>query len=275
MRSLTLGTLVAVAATLAVAGQSPAPPQGLAATDQDRTAVRQAAYDYAEGYYEGAAERMERSVHPGLIKRGVVSRPGVGSLLAPMNAETLVDLTRQGGGKDTPTDKRGLAFALLDIRDNVASAKIFTATFNDYLHLVKQDGRWRIVHVLWQPPVPGAAANADVDRAAVMQALRDYIDAIDGGDTARIERVIHPEAALRTLRATSPAGAFYLVEGNRDGVVAAVRARVAQPPQNPVVRVLDVYDTVASALVTASQSVSYWHLARQNGQWRAVNRLSR
>jgi len=28
-------------------------------------------------------------------------------------------------------------------------------------------------------------------------------------------------------------------------------------------------------MVTSAVNVSYWHLARQNGQWRFVNRLSR
>ena len=275
MRSLTLGVLAAVAATMAGVAQSPAPPaRGAVVTDQDRTAIRQAAYDYAEGYYEGAAERMERAVHPGLIKRGVISPPGVGSLLAPMNAETLVELTRQGDGKDAPADKRSLAFALLDVRDNVASAKIFTVGFNDYLHLAKQDGRWRIVHVLWQPPVAGAAVNADADKAGVAQAIKEYVDGAAAGDIARLERVIHPEAALRAFRASAPTGKFFLIEGNRDGVLSAVRAK-AVTPQGPSAVVLDVYDTIASALVTSPQGVSYWHLARQNGQWRLVNRLSR
>ena len=262
--------LCAVAfATLVVAAQSPGP------TDQDRAAVRQAAYDYGEGYYEGAADRMERAVHPALIKRGVITRPGVGSLLVPMNAETLVEATRQGGGKSMPPEKRNISFGLLDIRDDVASAKIFTAGFNDYLHLVKTDGRWRLVHVLWQPPSPTGVANAEADKTAVAQVLVDWNDAIVAGDAARAERLNHPEAALRTFRASPPTGKYFLVEGNRDGLLAGIRLKSARTAQDPKVTVLDVYDTIASALVTTSQGMSYWHLAKQDGQWRVVNRLSR
>jgi len=269
MRTLWCGVCAAALATLVVAAQSPGP------TDQDRAAVRQAAYDYGEGFYEGAAERMERGVHPAIIKRGVLSRPGFGPILAPMNAETLVELTRQGGAKNTPPDKRNISFDLLDIRDNVASAKIFTAAFNDYLHLVKQEGRWRIAHVLWQPPSPNGVANKETDKTAVAQVLRDVLDAIRTGDAARVERLVHPEAALRTFRVSPPTGKFFLIEGNRDAILAAVRAKTPPLPETPIVTVLDVYDNIASALMTTSAGMSYWHLARQNDQWRVVNRLTR
>jgi len=269
MKTFWSGVAIAAFAVIAVGAQAPAP------TDQDKAAVRQAAYDYGEGYYEGAADRMARGVHPGIIKRGVMTRPGFGPVLVPMNAETLVELTRQGGAKATPPDKRNIAFELLDIRDNVASARIFTSAFNDYLHLVKQDGAWRIAHVLWQPPSPTGVANAAADKAAVAQVVKDVLEALSGGDVARLERSIHPEAALRTFRAASPTGKVFLAEGNRDAFLGAARAKMVPPMPDAAVTVLDVYDTVASALATTQAGLFYWHLAKQNDQWRVVNLLRR
>jgi hypothetical protein len=259
---------LAAAATIIVAAQATAPGE------QDRAAVRQAAYDYAEGYYEGAADRMERAVDSTLVKRGLVSRPGGAPFLTPMNAEMLVEATRGGGGKSTPAEKRGLTFALLDLRENVASAKIFTATFNDYLHLVKRDDKWRLVNVLWQPPSPNGVANADADKAAVAQVFKEFFEAVPAGDAAKLERLVHPEAAMRAF-GPSPAGRVVLREGNRESLVEAVRAKAVPPQPVPTVTVLDVYDNIASAMVNTPTSVSYWHLAKQNGQWRLVNRLSR
>lgn len=40
-------------------------------------------------------------------------------------------------------------------------------------------------------------------------------------------------------------------------------------------RVLDVYDTIASAVTTAGGMVYNWHLARQKDQRRVVNLLRR
>jgi len=264
---------VAGIAAMAAVG---AAAQGQGAADQDKVAVRQAAYDYGEGFYEGAAERMERGVHPGIIKRGVVPAPGGGLILAPMNAETLVELTRGGAGKGVAPDKRNITFELLDIRDDVASAKIFTTGFNDYLHLVKQDGRWRIAHVLWQPPSPKGVANAEADKAAVAQVVKDFLGAVASGEVAPIERLAHPEAALRSFRQAAPGGKFFLVEGNRDGVVASIRAKRMAPFSSPSVTVLDVYDNIASVLMTTSNGpLAYWHLVKQNDQWRVVNLLIR
>ncbi len=259
---------LAALVTLSAGAQAPAP------TDQDREAIRQAAYDYAEGYYEGAADRMARAVHSAIVKRGVVTRPSFGALFMPMNAETLVEATRNGGGKATPPDKRGLAFALLDLRGDVASARIFTSGFNDYLHLVKQDGAWRIAHVLWQPPSPTGVANAEADTAAVAKAVADLVAALSGGDAARIEALVHPEAALRTFR-QSPSGRTFIIEGNRDSVLAAAAEKAVPPMTGAENKVLDVYDTIASAMTTSATAAYYWHLAKQKDQWRVVNLLRR
>jgi len=266
MKSLLYG--VCAAGLLTVAGGAQGPGQ----TDQDKAAVRQAAYDYAEGYLEGSADRMERAVHPAIVKRGAVTRPGAGPILMPMNAETLVEASRMNASKPTPPDKRNISFELLDIRENVASARIFTSQFNDYLHLVKQDGRWRLANVLWQPPSPAGAANGVADKAAVTQVMKDYLDGFAAADDARVERLTHPEAAMRVFRA-GPTGRLFLMEGNRDGIVGAVRAKQLPPMQTATVAMTDTYDTIASVAVTSPAVTSYWHLVRQNDQWRVLNCL--
>lgn len=274
MKTLCSGFCLAAAITF-VGGAQATGPQGPASAGQDKEAVRQAAYDYAEGFYEGTPDRMERGVHPAIIKRGLVARPGAPALLMPMNAETLVEMTRAGGAKQTPSDKRNIAFELLDIRDNIASARIFTAQFNDYLHLVKQEGRWRIAHVLWQPPAPAGVSNAEADKSAVGQVMKDFFQAIAAADPARLERLTHPEAALRMFRKAPASDRSILTEGNRDLFVAAVLGKQLPPLQSPTVAMVDSYDSIASVAVTTPALTSYWHLAKQNGQWRVVNALFR
>jgi hypothetical protein len=43
---------------------------------------------------------------------------------------------------------------VLDIEGDVASAQVFTSGFNDYLHMARQQGAWRVVNVLGRPPAP-------------------------------------------------------------------------------------------------------------------------
>jgi hypothetical protein len=117
----------------------------------DSAAIRQAALDYIEGYYEGNGERMERALHPELAKRIVRTNPENGrSSLGQMSALSLVQGTRAGGGRDTPLEQRQKDVTILDIYRSAASAKVVASDWIDYLHLAKWNGRWVIVNVLWE-----------------------------------------------------------------------------------------------------------------------------
>jgi hypothetical protein len=116
----------------------------------DSAGIRQAALDYIEGYYEGNAERMERALHPELAKRIVRTNDQGRSNLGQMSAMTLVQATKNGGGRDTPAAERHKDVTIFDIYGSSASAKIYASGWIDYLHLAKWNGRWVIVNVLWE-----------------------------------------------------------------------------------------------------------------------------
>jgi hypothetical protein len=116
----------------------------------DSAGIKAAALDYIEGYYQGDAERMERALHPELAKRIVRTNPQGRSSLGQMSAMTLVQITRAGGGRDIPPAQQQRDVTILDIYQNAASVKIVAATWIDYLHVAKWNGRWVIVNVLWE-----------------------------------------------------------------------------------------------------------------------------
>ena len=141
--------IVLAAVALLIPGAMPAQ------TAADSAAIKAAALDYIEGYYEGNGERMERALHPELAKRIVRSNPQGRSQLGQMSAMSLVQGTRAGGGKDIPVAQQQRDVTILDIYQNAASAKIIASTWIDYLHLAKWNGRWVIVNVLWElKPTP-------------------------------------------------------------------------------------------------------------------------
>jgi hypothetical protein len=126
-------------------------PGLFAQTKDDSSAIRQAALNYIEGWYEGNAERMEKALHPELAKRIVTTDAKNGrSRLGQMSAMTLTQSTRNGGGKDTPKEKQQKDVTILDIYGNSASAKIIASGWIDYLHLARWNGEWKIVNVLWE-----------------------------------------------------------------------------------------------------------------------------
>ena len=166
---------------------------------------------------------MARAVSPVLTKRGLISRSGVEPFLVQMNAEMLVDAARSGRGTVEP-DKRNLAPKVLDVAGDIASAQVFSSGFNDYLHLVKRDGEWRLVNVLWHMPVKDATAAADADRAAVEQAVKDLMAALAAGDASRLQALLHPLLAWRYFAPGSSEGSRIIVDQNIDSIFANLAA---------------------------------------------------
>ena len=137
-------TILAVA--IAAALLSPARAQ----TSEDTAAIKATALDYIEGWYEGNAERMERALHPKLVKR-IFEKNRAGELaLDEMTAAQLVEGTRRGGGKKTPSEKQQKDVTVLDVFQNAASVKVVASDWIDYMQMAKVDGRWVIVNVLWE-----------------------------------------------------------------------------------------------------------------------------
>jgi hypothetical protein len=139
LRSIALLSVILLPA--AARAQSPA----------DSTGIRSTALDYAEGWYAGDADRMARALHPELVKRILVSDTATGrAFVQTMGASALVNGTRHGYGKSTPADRQMKDVRILDVYGNAAVAKVVMAEWIDYLQLVRADGRWQIVNVLWE-----------------------------------------------------------------------------------------------------------------------------
>ena len=141
---LTFGALNAAAQTT---------PTTTPATD-NQALIKQTALDYAEGWYEGNAERMERALHPDLAKRIVRNDDKGNSRLDNMTALSLVQVTRRGFGKQTPKEQQQKDVTILDMMENSAIVKLEMRDWVDYMQMGKFGGRWVIVNVLWEMKPP-------------------------------------------------------------------------------------------------------------------------
>jgi hypothetical protein len=104
----------------------------------DTAAIRQAALDYVEGWYEANGDRMECALHPDLAKRIVRKDPKSGKdyLDTTLSAKLLVQWTWEGGGclnsswelrphcVKTPRESQRKDITIFDIFENQASAKL-------------------------------------------------------------------------------------------------------------------------------------------------------
>jgi Putative lumazine-binding len=124
-----------------------------AQSNVDQEAVKEAVLDYVEGVYQVSPNRIERSIHPDLAKRGFFIKKGE-AVYSPhtMTFAQLVELSKNYNNdghvpKDAPKD-----VVVYDISDQTASAKLTAVWGIDYMHLAKYDGKWKIINVLWQTP---------------------------------------------------------------------------------------------------------------------------
>ncbi|MGQ0643050.1 MAG: nuclear transport factor 2 family protein [Gemmatimonadaceae bacterium] len=137
---------------MAAFGAITAPQSAAAQTAEDNAAVRQAALDYVEGFYEGDAAKLVRSIRPEVYKYGVWRHSDSTSYAGPqmpwpefLSYAARVKASKRPAPPNAPKD-----IVLLDVLDQTASAKLTAWWGTDYLLLGKFGGRWMITHVLWQ-----------------------------------------------------------------------------------------------------------------------------
>ncbi|MEP7149751.1 MAG: nuclear transport factor 2 family protein [Acidobacteriota bacterium] len=121
-----------------------------AQADSDSEAIKRTALNYAEGWYEGNADKMESSLHPHLAKRIVRTNDKGQSNLGQMTALELVQGTRAGSGEQTPAAEQQKTVTILDVLGGAATVKLEMRDWVDYMHLGKFNGKWVIINVLWE-----------------------------------------------------------------------------------------------------------------------------
>src|SRR5687768_3659529 len=119
-------------------------------TEADREAIKRTALNYAEGWYEGDASKMESALSPDLAKRIVRTNAQGQSGLGQMTALSLIQGTRGGSGKQTPKEQQQKDVTILDVFGGAATVKLEMRDWIDYMHIGKMNGKWVIINVLWE-----------------------------------------------------------------------------------------------------------------------------
>jgi hypothetical protein len=113
-------------------------------TSTDAAAVRATVTNYIEAYYTGDARRMEQTLHPHYLKHMIHGN-------IPMRDKTgpqMVEEIRANGVPDIPQAQRTEQVLVLDVAGTIASAKLVTPGWVDYVTLSKLDGEWKILSVV-------------------------------------------------------------------------------------------------------------------------------
>jgi hypothetical protein len=110
-------------------------------------AVRATVADYIESYYAGDAARMEKSLHPQYLKHVIKTSDGSLKMTEKTGLQMLQDV-RSHGPSDLPKSEQTEQITVLDVYQDMASAKLVTSHWVDYMTLAKWNGEWKIVSVV-------------------------------------------------------------------------------------------------------------------------------
>lgn len=112
--------------------------------NDDSSAVAATVVNYIETYYEGDASRMAATLHPQYLKHVIHGdRP-----IQEKTGADMVESIRSQGAADLPTAEKTEKVSVMDISGDIASAKLVTPGWTDYLTLAKSNGHWKILSVV-------------------------------------------------------------------------------------------------------------------------------
>ncbi|HKS06097.1 MAG TPA: nuclear transport factor 2 family protein [Gemmatimonadaceae bacterium] len=119
----------------------------------EEAAVRRAALDYLEGFYEGDTAKLTRGIWPEVRKYGYWNDKGTYTGEA-MSYKQIIEygLNVKSGKSKVPANPPK-DVKIFEIQDQTAAVKITAWWGTDYLLLAKEKGKWMITHVLWQGPL--------------------------------------------------------------------------------------------------------------------------
>jgi hypothetical protein len=122
------------------------------ATSADADAIGATIADYYLGWYDGDADRMARALHPRLSKGGWLRDPSGTPTVDGDDYGTMIEATQRGVGRTTDPERRRYEVRAVEVYDDIASACVYAVPYIDYLHLIRTDDGWRILHALWRRP---------------------------------------------------------------------------------------------------------------------------
>ena len=121
-------------------------------SQKDSLDIKQVALDYIESQHDVKPEQFERAAHPRMVKRTFWTNKTTGKEYLRETFTDAMILLAETYNKDNDQfpENPKKEIIILDIFDKVATVKLIADDWIDYMHIVKLNGKWQIVNVLWQ-----------------------------------------------------------------------------------------------------------------------------
>jgi hypothetical protein len=113
-------------------------------SNDDDSAVRATVTNYIQGYFTGDARRMEQTLHPHYLKHVIH-----GDIpMREMTGADMIKYVRRDGPPNMLAADKTQQVTVLDLVGDMASAKLVTPGWTDYMTLLKVNGEWKILSVV-------------------------------------------------------------------------------------------------------------------------------
>ena len=124
-----------------------------AQSEKDTVEIKETALNYIEGYFYKDAKRMEKALHPELVKRSIQKTKDGTEFIINLGASFMIMRTANNTNRHAanPEGPIEAVVEIYDIVGNAATVKVSTYQYGfiDYLHVGKYNNQWKIINVFW------------------------------------------------------------------------------------------------------------------------------
>ncbi|MBK8805281.1 MAG: nuclear transport factor 2 family protein [Bacteroidales bacterium] len=223
--------------------------------------AKEAVFNYVAGWYSGNKEQMILALHPQLEKRQVVSDVSVSSV----SYSWMLNAQDNCWGCLSDVKKGKKEITILDESENIATARLFSNSFYDYLHLVKFDGYWKVLNAVWDYH----SVDKLGDTASLEAILKTYVKGIDNVDSINYANLFHNSYVGRLAISHSDVHSL----NKSQFLTLQSNCNVCALNNDFTYEILDIHKNIASVLVKKGDSLEYLHLSFQNNKWFIINAL--
>ncbi len=280
MKRIALLILMAMPSFFLVAQEAKVVSPGITKSSPAEDSIRNTALDYADGFYTGNAARMESAVHPDLNKAFPRYIPRTGqSAPSYTTYSQLIGFTEAKYGLLADT-ARHIQVSILYYTPEVAMVKVLSANFNDYLQMIKDQGKWKIINVLWNGGPQNAARVKDFkaadEKKAVEQAVLGYLTGMQNGDMQRLSDVLTSDFNRVTVVPLGQTGKSTIQRQRIESVLKNAYSgagKQEETQRDNAVEILDIMDGMAMVKAQSANLIEYLELFKDGSQWKIFNCL--
>ena len=245
-------------------------------------AITKTVLDFYDGYYSGDASRMEKAIHQDINRATPRNLQQTDrTVITYSTYSSLVESARAKAGILDDT-ARHISITTLNIDDDVANIKVTSATYNDYLQLVKLDEHWTIVNMLSSPgisqPSRIKAFNSENEKISIEKAAMTHLAGISGSDAGKLEIAVSPEFSRVTILPLPMTRKSALRRQRYESLMENAIAGIGKQDEiyrNNHIALLDITDGMAVVRCDMTGTYEFVQMFKSNGEWKVLNSISK